>query len=242
MTVDRITLGVSENLTASIKVFKDSKFGSDAILVLTGTRRPEKGVEETFAVSLQRDANGNLMVPEVLITKLSPESTTHPGYTHYPFTGLYRVSAEAKVALVKKGDPFNRKAADGSEELVVEHNFRFEDSITLIEATLELNPADLTPVKTIKDVDTSLSTIGAEEAAAGTRIHTGHMFVPPMTQPNIKIADPDVFMAGGILGYEIRSAPEDTEDKRKTEEDRKVIIGTVVFFLIVIVLGCIFGK
>lgn len=148
MTNERTTLGVSENLTASIKVFKNSKFSSDAILVLTGTRRPEKGVEETFTVSLNRDANGQLLIPEVLIKKLSPKATPHDGYTHYPFTGLYRVSAEAKVALVKKGDPFNRTNASGEPEEVVEHNFRFEDAtpVSLIEATPALDPKKLAAI------------------------------------------------------------------------------------------------
>ena len=146
MNIERTTLGVSENLTASIKVFKNSKFSSDAILVLTGTRRPEKGVEETFTVSLNRDANGQLLIPEVLIKKLSPKSTPHEGYTHYPFTGLYRVSAEAKVALVKKGDPFPRKGNNDETEEVREHNFRFEDTVTLIEATPALEPKNLAAI------------------------------------------------------------------------------------------------
>lgn len=146
MNIERTTLGVSENLTASIKVFKNSKFASDAILVLTGTRRPEKGVEETFTVSLNRDANGQLLIPEVLIKKLSPKSTPHEGYTHYPFTGLYRVSAEAKVALVKKGEPFPRKGNNDETEEVREHNFRFEDSVTLIEATPALEPKNLAAI------------------------------------------------------------------------------------------------
>lgn len=146
MNPERTTLGVSENLTASIKVFKNSKFASDAILVLTGTRRPEKGVEETFTVSLNRDANGQLLIPEVLIKKLSPKSTPHEGYTHYPFTGLYRVSAEAKVALVKKCDPFPRKGSNGETEEVREHNFRFEDTVTLIEATPALEPKNLAAI------------------------------------------------------------------------------------------------
>lgn len=146
MSNERTVLGVSENLTAAIKVFKKSEYASDATLVLTGTRRPEKGVEETFTVSLNRDANGQLLIPEVLIKKLSPKSTPHEGYTHYPFTGLYRVSAEAKVALVKKGDPFQRKGSNGETEEVREHNFRFEDTVTLIEATPALEPKNLAAI------------------------------------------------------------------------------------------------
>lgn len=146
MSNERTVLGVSENLTASIKVFKKSEYASDAILVLTGTRRPEKGVEETFTVSLNRDVNGQLLIPEVLIKKLSTKSTPHEKYTHYPFTGLYRVSAEAKVALVKKGDPFQRKGSNGETEEVREHNFRFEDTVTLIEATPALEPKNLAAI------------------------------------------------------------------------------------------------
>lgn len=142
----RTILKSGENLTAALKVFKKSQYSTDATLVLTGTRRPEKGIEEVFSVAIGRDEQGRLLLPSVLAKKLSKNTTQHDGYAHYPFTGLYRVAEDAKVSFVKKGDAYTRKLPDGSTEQVVDLNYRFEDSISLVEAMPVLAAADLVPV------------------------------------------------------------------------------------------------